>query len=170
MSQRQGMGQRQGWLEGFPEEIVVGGATPVVLIRKAGFFALHGESPPASRPVVLEFAPERIAVLSGAPPLPLDPNQTVSPVYAAAGSDALAVPTGQLFVRLRQGLVVADMRAELERTGCVIARELDHAPEAAWLRARSGSIAEALGCVARLRGLAEVANVEPQLLMQSVPR
>jgi hypothetical protein len=164
------MSQRQGWWDGFPAEIVVGGSTPVVLAQKAGFFALHGEPPPVSTQVVLRFEPERIAVLSGAPPLPLDPNQSVSPVYAAAGSDALAVPTGQLFVRLRQGVAMAAFRAALEPTGCVIAMELDHAPEAAWLRARSGSIAEALGCVARLRGLAEVENVEAQLLMQRVPR
>lgn len=164
------MSQLQGWREAFPAEIVVGGATTVVLVQQAGVFALHGEHLPVSAQVVLRFEPERISVLSGAPPLPLDPNQSVSPVYAASGRDALAVPTGQLFVRLRQGVAVADVRAELEQTGCVIAKELDHAPEAAWLRARSGSIAEALGCVARLRGLAVVENVEPQLLMQRMAR
>jgi hypothetical protein len=80
------------------------------------------------------------------------------------------VPTGQIFIRFRQGETVAAHRAELEQAGCVIVQELDYAPEAAWLRARSGRIAEALDGVSRLRAMADVESVEPQLLMRRVHR
>jgi hypothetical protein len=86
-------------------------------------------------------------------------------VYAQPGTGALAVPTGQLFIRFRPGESAQAHRAALEQAGCRIAAVPDHAPEAAWLRARRGGLAEALGCVARLRQLEGVASVEPQLLM-----
>jgi hypothetical protein len=158
-----------GLFDAFPHQIATAGPQPLLLVQKPGYFALHGEPLPREK-VVLIFEPERIAVLPGAPSAPLAPTQSVSPVYAPQGSDSLAVPTGQLFIRFRQGETVAAHRAELEQAGCVIVQELDYAPEAAWLRARSGRIAEALDRVSRLRAMADVESVEPQLLMRRVHR
>jgi hypothetical protein len=53
-----------------------------------------------------------------------------------------AVPTGQVFLRFRTGERVTAHRDALEQAGFTIARELDYAPQAAWLLARSGSIPE----------------------------
>ena len=154
---------------GFPQQISSGGSTALVVEQKPGFFALHGEPLPRAKAVLL-FEPERIAVLQGSPSAPLAPTQVLSPVYAQKGGESLAVPTGQLFIRFRQGDTVAAHRAELEQAGYAIAQELGYAPEAAWLRAHSGSIAKALAGVSRLRSIAAVERVEPQLLMQRVHR
>jgi hypothetical protein len=148
----------------FPRQILVGAERPVVFEQKPGWYALHGEPLPAAEAVLL-FEPEAIAVLPGVPAGPLAAGQSLSPVYAQPGSGALAVPTGQLFIRFRPGESALAHRAALEQAGCRIAAAPDHAPEAAWLRARSGRVADALGCVARLRQLEGVASVEPQLLM-----
>lgn len=155
--------------DGFPQQISTGGSTALVVEQKPGYFALHGEPLPREKAVLL-FEPERIAVLQGSPSPPLAPTQAISPVYAPKGGESLAVPTGQLFIRFRQGATLSAHRAELEQAGYAIAQELDYAPEAAWLRARSGSIAGALDGVSRLRAIAAVERVEPQLLMQRVHR
>lgn len=153
----------------FPPRILVGSERPVVFEQKPGWYALHGEPLPAGEGG-LRFEPEAIAVLPGAPTAPLAAGQSLSPVYAQPGTGALAVPTGQLFIRFRPGESALAHRGALEQAGCRIASAPDHAPEAAWLRARSGGLADALGSVARLGQLAGVASVEPQLLMARAPR
>ena len=150
--------------DAFPRRILVGLERPVVFEPKPGWYALHGEPLPASEGV-LRFEPEAIAVLPGTPAAPLGAGQSLSPVYAQPGTGALAVPTGQIFIRFRPGESALAQRAALEQAGCRIASVPDHAPEAAWLRARRGGLAEALRCVARLRQLEGVLSVEPQLLM-----
>jgi hypothetical protein len=150
--------------EDFPRRILVGSPEAVVFEQKPGWYALHGEPLPTAEGV-LRFEPEAIAVLPGTPAAPLAAGQSLSPVYAPPGSGALAVPTGQLFIRFRPGESALAHRAELEQAGCRIAALPDHAPEAAWLRARSGRLDDALGSVVRLQQLAGVASVEPQLLM-----
>jgi hypothetical protein len=159
--------QANALFDGFPRQISLGGSKALVVEQKPGYLALHGEPLPTAK-AVLMFEPERIAVLLGSPSAPLGPTQAISPVYAPKGGESLAIPIGQLFIRFRQGETVAAHRAELEQAGYAIAQELDYAPEAAWLRTRSGSIAEALTGVSRLRAIAAVESVEPQLLMQRV--
>jgi hypothetical protein len=41
-----------------------------------------------------------------------------------------------------------------------------YAPHAAWLEAADGSLAQALGGIARLEALSDVENVEPQWLTE----
>jgi hypothetical protein len=163
------MGQADERMDGFPRQIPVGAPGGVVYEQKPGYVALHGGRLPAEGAVVV-FEPEGIAILRAPPSTPLAPGQTISPVYGPKEGEGLAAPTGQIFIRFREGERAAAHRAALERAGFHIARELDHAPQAAWLRARSGSIAEALGGVSRLRALPGVENVEVQLLMQRQPR
>ncbi len=155
--------------DAFPRRILRGPDRAVVFAQKPGWYALHGEPLPTAEGVLL-FEPEAIAVLPGAPAAPLAAGQSLSPVYAQPGSDALAVPTGQLFIRFRPGESALAHRAALEQAGCRIASVPDHAPEAAWLRATSGSIADAFGCLSRLRERPGVESVEPQLLMGRVLR
>ena len=167
------MSQEQGlvavMVDAFPRQIAVGGPGSLLMRQKPGWYALHGEPLPEAN-VILLFEPEAIAVLAGIPAGPLAPGQAISPVYAQAGSDELAVPTGALFLRVRTGDRANDHCAALEQAGFRIAQVPDHAPEAAWLRATSGSIAEALGGLSRLRELPGVESVEPQLLRRSAYR
>ncbi|MCT0208673.1 hypothetical protein [Synechococcus sp. CS-1332] len=167
------MGQEQGAIaamfDAFPQQISMGGPGSLLLAQKPGWYALHGQPLPEAN-VILLFEPEAIAVLAGTPAAPLAPGQAISPVYAQAGSDELAVPTGVLFLRVRQGERAKDHRAALEQAGCRIASLPDHAPEAAWLRASSGRIADALGCLDRLRDLPGVESIEPQLLRRRAHR
>ena len=156
-------------LNAFPRQIAEGGAGSAPLPQKPGWYALHGEPLPEAN-VILLFEPEAIAVLAGIPAGPLAPGQAISPVYAQAGSDELAVPTGALFLLVRTGDRAKDHRAALEQAGFRIAHLPDHAPEAAWLRATSGSLAEALGGLSRLRELPGVESVEPQLLRRRAYR
>jgi hypothetical protein len=167
------MGQEQGvvaaMFDAFPRQISVGGTGSVLLAQKPGWYALHGQPLPEAS-VILRFEPEAIAVLAGAPAAPPAPGQAISPVYAQAGSDELAVPTGALFLRVRTGDRANDHRDALQQAGFRIAQVPDHAPEAAWLRATSGSIAEALGGLSRLQELPGVESVEPQLLRRRAHR
>ncbi|MEA5443328.1 hypothetical protein [Cyanobium gracile] len=156
-------------VDAFPRQITVAGPGSVLLAQKPGWTAVHGEPLPQTN-VILLFEPEAIAVLAGPPAGPLATGQAISPVYAQAASDELAVPTGALFLRVRQGERANDHRAALEQLGCRITSLPDHAPEAAWLRASSGSIADALGCLGRLRDLPGVESVEPQLLRRRAHR
>jgi hypothetical protein len=156
-------------LHRFPQQIPTGASNGVLMEQKPGYFALHGNPLPVDR-AVLVFEPEGIAILQGNPPSPLAPKQAISPVYGPKEGGGLAVPTGQVFIRFKESETAAAHRTELEQEGFTIIEELDYAPQAAWLRARSGSIAEALGGVPRLLSMAAVEAVEPQLLMERSQR
>lgn len=153
----------------FPRQISVGASNPVIYEQQAGFFALHGDPLPTDRAIQVH-ASERIAILPGPPPASLAPEQAISPVYAPEGGGSLAVPTGKIFLRVMEEDTVEAHRAEWEGAGYILAERLDYAPQAAWLQARSGGIADALLGVSRLRKIAGVESVEPQLLMQRTQR
>jgi hypothetical protein len=163
------MGLADEGVGAFPRWISPSATQVGVMELRPGYVALHGE--PLPREVaLLVFEPEAIAVLAGPPAQPLAPSQTLGPVYAPPQGDALAVPTGRIFIRFGPGESASAHRAALEQAGYAIAGELDYAPEAAWLQASSGSLAEALAGVSRLAALPGVVSVEPQLLMQRVPK
>ncbi|WP_216903805.1 hypothetical protein [Synechococcus sp. CCY 9618] len=155
--------------DGFPPQIRAGATKELVYVRQPGYFALHGEPLPTTRAVVV-FEAEGIAILRGAPAGPLAPGQQVSPVYAPKDGVSLACPTGRLFIRFREGDTVEAHRVELAQAGFPMAEGLEHAPRAGWLRARSGSIGDALAGVSRLEAMAGVESVEVQLLMQRAYR
>jgi hypothetical protein len=155
--------------------------------RLSGFYAIHGwrGDTPGVVPVQT-FADDAIAIIKGEP----DPatasadsgaatrgktntaaaQQKLSPVYAqqsGGGTGSMAVPTGRVFIRFADAVRVADRETEIRSAGYELDQKLDYAPNAAWLRARSGNIADALNGLATLAKLADVENVEPQLLMQT---
>jgi hypothetical protein len=149
----------------FPQQLSVGAAPSAVFyVQKAGYYAVHGRPLPAEN-AVLVFEAEAIAILQGTP-IDVTSNQTLSPVYTPQGSESLAVPTGQVFIRFREGDVAEAHRSAIAEAGYEIAQMLDYAPQAAWLNAESGSVADALAGIDKLRAIANVESVEPQMLMQ----
>lgn len=89
------------------------------------------------------------------------------PVFALGGGGSLAVPTGRVFVRFAEGENVARRAKDIADAGYEIEESPSYAPQAAWLRARSGDTVEALRGVAILERLAGIENVEPQMLMEA---
>lgn len=155
--------------------------------RLPGFYAVHGwrADTPGVVPVQT-FEDGTIAIIKGDP----DPaaatadssdaaaeatttvaaQRKLSPVYAqqsGGGAGSMVVPTGRVFIRFADAVKVADREPEIRNAGYEIDQKLDYAPNAGWLRARSGNIADALNDIATLAKLADVENVEPQLLMQA---
>ena len=171
----------------YPQTLSVGtGPNSSVYTRLRGFYAIHGWRPdtPGAVPVQT-FEEDAIALLQGEPEPArgeadsargeADPGVAVapeklSPVYAlqsggAAGS--MAVPTGRVFIRFADGVGVGNRESAIRNAGYEVDQKVDYAPNAAWLRARSGSIADALNGIETLRKIADVENVEPQMLMQA---
>lgn len=95
---------------------------------------------------------------------------SVGPVYSIQPSGTIAIPTGRVFVRFKKGTKAADRKDEIETAGYVISEEVGYAPEAAWLEDASGDIGKALGGISKLEKLADVENIEPQMLMPRVAR
>jgi hypothetical protein len=92
------------------------------------------------------------------------------PVYGLEPSGLPAVPTGQVFIRFAEGIKAEERRQEINQAGYEIVQSLSYAPQAAWLRARSDDIADALAEISKLEQLPDVENVEPQMLKESARR
>lgn len=122
-------------------------------VRRGGAAAGEGDE---GVEVIRAAADEREGAAAGEEP---------RPVYALQPGGAKAVPTGRVFIRFEEGVTVGERRREIEQAGYEVAQALDYAPQAAWLRARSGRIADALKGVEALEKIAGVENVEPQMLM-----
>jgi len=93
-------------------------------------------------------------------------SATVTPVYSLAPDGRPAVPTGRIFIRFAEGIAVESRRKEIHRAGYEVEQSLPYAPQAGWLRALSGDIADALQGIAALESVAGVENVEPQMLSE----
>jgi len=94
----------------------------------------------------------------------------VGPVYALQPGGTVAVPTGRVFIRFKEHVSVEDRLREIEQAGYEVAQRIGYAPHAAWLQARSNEIADALTGIPVLEKIADVENVEPQMLMQRANR
>ncbi|HEY6425157.1 MAG TPA: hypothetical protein VIY28_18330 [Pseudonocardiaceae bacterium] len=90
----------------------------------------------------------------------------IAPVYRRTPGGGWAVPTGRVLVRFAAGESADQHREDLADAGYVIDEVLRYAPHAAWVRARSGDLADALTRIARLAELARVENVEPQMVSE----
>jgi hypothetical protein len=95
------------------------------------------------------------------------PADRLGPVYRAGPGGPLAVPTGRIFVRFAEGERAEDRRDALAAAGYALESSPGFAPHTAWVRPASGRVADALGDLARLRELAGVEHVEPQLIAES---
>lgn len=92
------------------------------------------------------------------------------PVYRLLPAGGVALPTGRVFVRFGEGDRAEAHRAALAGAGFVIDAVPAWAPHAAWLRAASGDVTEALAGMEALGRLPGAVHVEPELLRARAPR
>jgi hypothetical protein len=160
-------------LSKFPQQLRVSGErTTTLYVRKPGYYAVHGRQPGALvHEAVALFNEGAIAIFRGEPDAAaLAEVATIGPVYTPQPGDALAVPTGLIFVRFAQGVPAESHAQDIERAGYALVESPAYAPHAAWLRARSGDMADALVKIGALEKLPDMANVEPQMLMERAKR
>jgi hypothetical protein len=158
----------------YPQQVRASTERPTSLyVRQSGYYAVHYRQPDMPAPgAALLLNDGAIAVFQGEP----DETQaasmagTLGPVYGLQPSGPPAVPTGLVFVRFAEGVAAESRRKEIDRAGYEVAESLSYAPGAAWLRARSGRIADALAGIPALEKMLDVENVEPQMLMASARR
>ena len=157
----------------YPTELWVGAGEKAQAYKLLPrFYAVHGAREDAGGPEPLQtFSEENIAVFKGEPgETSAAGSRNLSPVYALHPGGSMAVPTGQVFIRFADGVKVEDRSEEIEKAGYEVAQKLDYAPNAAWLHASSGSIADGLNAIDKLQKLKDVENVEPQMLMHAARR
>ncbi|MDZ7970551.1 MAG: hypothetical protein RM368_37450 [Nostoc sp. DedSLP03] len=153
----------------YPEQIRVSGnvnlRTAISYTRKPGYYAVHYNQPSTvAIGAILRLNDGAIAVFSG------EPNQSeqgiLSPVYTLETNASLAVPSGLVFIRFAEGVDVESQHEVINRAGYEVAQNFSYAPHTAWLRAKSGRIVDAIAGISQLEAIANVENVEPQMLMQ----
>ena len=160
----------------FPRQVAAGTARAgEAYTLQDGYYAVHGRVPGAPAPgAVLVLEDGAIAVFAGSLAAAGEGGETsarinIGPVYAQPGGP-LAVPTGLVFVRFREGTAAGARRADIERAGYELVQVPAYAPHAAWVCAQPGGIAAALQNSAALAALSGVENVEPQMLMERATR
>ena len=125
-----------------------------------------------------EAGPEAAAVLEGGisvrPASTLggetDEDAAIRPVYRRGPGGGVAVPTGLVLVRFAEGDPADGHRRDLAAAGYQIEQVLGYAPQAAWVRADSGGLPEALRHLDRLDAVPGIENVEVQMVSESSPR
>ncbi|HEY0377079.1 MAG TPA: hypothetical protein VGC87_08985 [Pyrinomonadaceae bacterium] len=157
---------------GFPERLRVGTERRDASYTLApGYHAVHhGREETDTAGAVMTLKEEGIAVYRGEPDESRGDTARVTPVYELQPSGPLAVPTGKVFVRFAQGVDAASRRAEIERAGYEIVKTSPYTPHTAWLQSASGGVAQSLSNIHALESLADVENVEPQMLTPREPR
>ena len=85
-------------------------------------------------------------------------------VCAVSPDGGLALPTGQVFIRFKEGVQVEEHAEKIRNAGYEIAQSVSYAPHAAWLRPNSGDVADGLAKIPALEKIPDVENVEPQML------
>lgn len=153
----------------YPQQIRVGNRSAVSYNRQLGYYAVHYNRPGTEAPgAVLQLNDGAIAVFQGEPDEPK--TDTLSPIYALQPDGSLAVPTGLVFIRFVEGVDVESHHEAIKQAGYVVAQSLSYAPHAAWLRAHSGEILDAIRGIPQLEAIPDVENVELQMLMARVQR
>jgi hypothetical protein len=158
----------------YPEQIRVGSdATAVSYTRKSGYYAIHYNNQPktVAPGAILQLNDGAMSTTGYAYAVfPGEPNQSeqgkLSPVYTIEPNGSLAVPTGLVFIRFAEGVDVESQHEAINRAGYEVVESLDYAPHAAWLRAQSGNIVDAIAKIPQLQAIPKVENIEPQMLME----
>jgi hypothetical protein len=161
-------------LSAFPQTLHASTSQPKVLYRRQPeLIAIHDRiEPPPGWEVVLTLDDPPIVICRGdtrtLPSTLL--HATLTPVYALTRRGAPAVPTGLVLVRFREGIAAAACGDAMAREGFTIHDVLPYAPSAAWVKAASGGIPASLRGIPALESLADVVNVEPQMVKRSARR
>ncbi len=169
---------QKNYFSEYPQQIRFGTEQSAVLYsRKPGYYAVHYKEPGTVAPgAVLQLNDGAIAIFQGEPDEPenairlASTTGTLGPIYTLQADGTLAVPTGLVFIRFVEGVEVELHREAIKQAGYEIAQSLSYAPQAAWLRAQSGNILDALVGISKLESIPNVENVEPQMLMERVQR
>ena len=149
----------------FPQQIPVH-SNQTSYVLKPGYYAAHGKQASAEPEPIQLLNEGAIAIYEGQPDSAFaSVPERLSPIYTLAQGGSLAVPTGLVLLRLSEHIPIADRRDAVEAAGYEVAETLSYAPNAAWLRARSGKIADALIGTKALEKIPGAENVEPQMLM-----
>lgn len=140
--------------------------------RQDGLFAVHDAGPKARAAAIETLDDGRIAVLEGSPAdySFLAEPRLVTPVYRLLPNGAISVPTGWILVRFGEPVLATSRARDFAALGYLIAQTIDYAPHAVWLTAVSGDVAQALNGIPELQVLADVVNVEPQMISPAVRR
>jgi len=165
------MSEQNRALADFPQRLKRSTQTPdLVYVRATDFYAVRGTPARAARdvPVLTVNADngESIRVYRGVPKQTRASSglPSVTPVYSLPSTESVVIPTGRVFVRFVEAIKAETKVAELKKAGYKIVQTLAYAPNAAWLEATNDDVALALNNLEKLEALADVENVEPQLL------
>ena len=148
----------------YPRELSVG-AVPFAVryVLDEEHCAIHGaggEDPELD--IVFRLQEDGVIVCRG--PASRIACAAVRPVYRTVDGGELTVPTGRVFVRMREGESIAQRRTEIEAAGFKLEDVPKYAPHAGWIRPKSESIGEAVRGLDRVRVISGVEAVEPQML------
>jgi hypothetical protein len=161
---------RQRDFSDFPERVGAGEGRGWY-VRARGRYAVHGvEGEQDASGAEMTFAREGIAVFRGEPGEARAGGATLTPVYELRPDGPPAVPTGKIFLRFKEGVEAASRREAIERAGYEIIETPPYAPSGAWVRASDGDVARSLSDIKALEKLADVENVEPQMLVERAQR
>jgi hypothetical protein len=128
-----------------------------------GWYVLHGDGFAPAHAPAFAFEDEGIAVYRGVPPRAQQGTE-VTAAYGPSPASSPWAPTGRVFIRFAEGTRAETRRASIESAGYAIEQVPGFAPQAAWVRALSGSVRDGLSGLVRLLALPGVQAVEPQLL------
>jgi hypothetical protein len=159
--------------ESYPEHLRVGdGGT--TLDRRDDVYAVRRRRSDATTvpadavALIPDEGPDEFVVYRGRPDR--DASLEIVPVYSAGRDGTLAVPTGRIFVRLREGLKAEERRDQFAAAGFTITKTLSYAPAAAWLEPSGGNAEAGLSSLDALERVRDVAHVEAQVLMERATR
>ncbi|MCS7088183.1 MAG: hypothetical protein NZL91_05780 [Thermoflexales bacterium] len=155
-------------LSEFPPEVCASRQHPDLFYRRVPDLYAEPDGDPAldpKRKPVMKLEAERLSVYRGAPGASM---ANALAVYVLDG--LIAVPTGRVLVRFREGIRAHTFEAALRQLGYVIDEVIVYAPNAAWVRDAHGNVARALCNLDKLCQLSGVENVEPQFITARAKR
>ena len=166
-----GMNQKRGLAE-YPKRVKAGTKRPDAYYeRLSGLYAVQrGDEKQDFAGAEMVFEQEGIAVFRGEPGESPVSQSPLTPVYKLHPDGPVAVPTGKIFLRFKEGVDASTRREEIERAGYKIVQTLPYAPSSAWVQSASDDPANSLADIDALEKLADVENVEPQMLVERALR
>ena len=162
------MSVQQNPFQRYPEAVTVSNAHAVVYVLATGYYAVHFKESARIAPAsAVQILGNEIAIFQGSPDSQKRFSQaaTITAVYMLEPSGSMAVPTGQVMIRFPEGIAIESQESVIREAGYEIAQTLFYAPHTAWLKARSGEVADALCWISRLKGIDRVEHVEPQMVL-----